>query len=304
MAVNMEYYRVFYYVGKYLNMTKAASALLSNQPNVTRVMNLLEAELGCKLIARSNRGITLTEEGETLYTIVSSAFEQLKKGEDELEQMLKLKKGVVFIGASETALHGYLLEQLGRFHQKYPDIRLKIFNYSTPEALNALKNRQIDFAVVSTPVDGGVGIKEVMLKPYRDVLAGGTQFAHLAEKGVSLRELNDYPLISLAQSTRTFEYYKQLFWKHGLTLEPDIEVATTDLIMPVIANNLGIGFLPYWFAEEAIRKGKAVEIPVKEEIPDRNICLVTESQRILSVAAGKFVDMMMEAKRETAYDIV
>lgn len=292
MAANLEYYKVFYYVAKYKNMTKAAAALMSNQPNVTRVMNLLEAELGCRLIIRSNRGITLTTEGQQLYAHVAAAFEQLQMGEEELEQTLKLEKGAVYIGTSETALHVYMLEQLGVFHRKYPDIRLKIFNFTTPEALAALKNRQIDFAVVTTPVDGGANFREVMLKPYQVILAGGSQFAHLAEKGVCLKDLTKYPFISLAQSTKTFECYRRLFWEHGLVYEPDIEVATTDLIMPMIVNNLGIGFLPYAFAEEAIRKGEAVEISVKEGIPDRNICLVTENQRTLSVAAMEFIKMM------------
>ena len=35
MAVNYEYYRCFYYVAKYKNLTRAASAIMSSQPNVT-----------------------------------------------------------------------------------------------------------------------------------------------------------------------------------------------------------------------------------------------------------------------------
>lgn len=52
MDVNYEYYKVFYYVGKYQNITKAAQALGSSQPNVTRVLKLLESALGCKLLLR------------------------------------------------------------------------------------------------------------------------------------------------------------------------------------------------------------------------------------------------------------
>ena len=291
MAANLEYYKVFYYVAKYRNMTKAAAALMSNQPNVTRVMNLLEAELGCRLLTRSNRGITLTAEGEQLFSHVSEAFEQIQMGEKELEQVMQLQKGVVFIGASETALHGYLLKILEQFHREHPDIRLKIFNYTTSEALEALRGRKIDFAVVTSPVDTGSDFQEKILMPCRDVLAGGSQFAHLAKEGVSLRELANYPMVTLAQSTITFERYRQLFWEQGLVLEPDIEVATTDLILPMIVNNLGVGFLPYAFAKEAIESGRAVEIPVKESIPDRNISLVTDTQRTLSIAARAFLKM-------------
>ena len=42
MDINFEYYKIFYYVAKYCNFTKAARALGNSQPNVTRAMNNLE----------------------------------------------------------------------------------------------------------------------------------------------------------------------------------------------------------------------------------------------------------------------
>ena len=66
MDINFEYYKIFYYVAKYKNMTKAAAALGSNQPNVTRVMKLLESQLDCQLFIREPRGISWTEQGERL----------------------------------------------------------------------------------------------------------------------------------------------------------------------------------------------------------------------------------------------
>ena len=67
MDINLEYYKIFYYVAKYRNMTKAAAALGSNQPNVTRIMKLLESQLNCRLFIREARGISLTREGEQLF---------------------------------------------------------------------------------------------------------------------------------------------------------------------------------------------------------------------------------------------
>ena len=58
----------FYFVAKYRNFTKAARVLGSNQPNITHTMNKLEDQLHCVLFIRSNRGVTLTPEGEMLYT--------------------------------------------------------------------------------------------------------------------------------------------------------------------------------------------------------------------------------------------
>lgn len=60
MNVNYEYYRLFYYVCKYHSITRAANVLRMSQPNVTRALNRLEEQLGCKLLVRSTRGVTMT----------------------------------------------------------------------------------------------------------------------------------------------------------------------------------------------------------------------------------------------------
>ena len=60
MDINLEYYKIFYYVAKYNNFTKAANALGNSQPNITRAMNCLESAAQCKLFVRTNRGVRLT----------------------------------------------------------------------------------------------------------------------------------------------------------------------------------------------------------------------------------------------------
>ena len=52
MTSNFEYYKIFYYVAKYGNLTRAAAALNTSQPAVTRVIHKLEADLGCRLFIR------------------------------------------------------------------------------------------------------------------------------------------------------------------------------------------------------------------------------------------------------------
>ena len=81
MDVNFEYYKVFYYVAKYKNFTKAAHALGSGQPNVTRAMNCLEQQTHCTLFIRTNRGVQLTPEGEMLFTHVEAAISQIQTAE-------------------------------------------------------------------------------------------------------------------------------------------------------------------------------------------------------------------------------
>lgn len=84
MYVDWEYYKIFYYVAKYQNFTRAARVLGNNQPNITHTMNKLEDQLHCVLFIRSNRGVTLTPEGETLYARIASAAVQIQDAEAEL----------------------------------------------------------------------------------------------------------------------------------------------------------------------------------------------------------------------------
>ena len=139
MDVNFEYYKIFYYVAKYHNFTKAAQALNNSQPNITRAMNCLEQQLNTTLFIRTNRGVQLTPEGERLYTHVLGAMEQFQAAEEELADSSGLSHGSVAIGASETALNIFLLDKLKNFHMTYPGIRLKLYNHSTPEAIESVK---------------------------------------------------------------------------------------------------------------------------------------------------------------------
>ena len=120
--MTLDYYRIFYYVAKYKSFSKAARMLDNNQPNITRCMNILESELDCKLLNRSHKGITLTPEGNTLYSHVSIAMKQLEDAENAIIKSKSLSGGTICIGVSDKqlcnkALH---LEEL----QEYPFISL------------------------------------------------------------------------------------------------------------------------------------------------------------------------------------
>ena len=110
MLVSYEYYRFFYEVARCGSFTRAANALHSSQPNVTRTVRRLEAALGCRLFERSNRGVQLTPEGERLCARVAVACEQLEAGESDLLSAARLQGGTVFLGATETALRGFLID--------------------------------------------------------------------------------------------------------------------------------------------------------------------------------------------------
>lgn len=290
--MNLDYYKTFYYVALSKNFTRAAELLGNNQPNVTRSMNNLEAELGCRLFARSNRGVSLTPIGEKLFEYVSAAMNNLELGEEEIKKTLNIENGLVTIGSSETALRLMLLERLSTFHEEHPKIHFRISSYSTPQTIQALKDGKIDFAVVSTPVDIKKPLQKTPLVTFQDVLIGGPKYRELASKTRSVSELMSYPFVSLPPETGTRMFYTQYFLNQRLSFHPEIEVAATDQILLMIRYNLGIGFCPDDLAADYIARGEVCQIHLKEEIPKRQICLVTDESKVLSTAAEKLKDAL------------
>ena len=119
MNVNFEYYRIFYYVAKYRNFTKAARVLGNSQPNITRAMNCLEQQVHATLFIRTNRGVQLTSEGEELYNYVSAAMTQIFAAEEAFSENDGLLHGKIAVGTSETALNIFLAgSSYKAFHQE------------------------------------------------------------------------------------------------------------------------------------------------------------------------------------------
>lgn len=294
MNINYEYYRIFYYVAKYKNLTQAAKILHNNQPNVSRTIKLLEHELDCKLLIRSNRGISLTPEGERLYHHIKIAVEQIQAAEDEIVESIGMQKGIVTIGASETALRMLVLPALNQFKEKHPDIRIRIVNHLTTQALDSVQNGSVDFAVITTPANITKPLISQTLIDYKDILICGSTYSLPECTTISLNQLTQYPLVCLGEKTMTYNFYDKFYRQHNLILKPELEAATTDQILPMIKSNLGIGFIPPVFAEDALRKKEIRKLTLTEEIPSRKICFVENESFPLNIAAKELKKIMLQ----------
>lgn len=290
MYISYDYYRVFYYVAKYGNITQAAKLMLNSQPNLTRTIKNLEAELGCALFSRSNQGMKLTPEGKRLYEHIKIAYEHIEMGEAEITDSRSLRSGSVYVAASEVALRCLLLPVLKKYRLRYPGIHIRISNHSTPQAIAALKGGTADIAVVTTPTVRSASLAERVIRPVNEVAVCSPYFSSLTGRQVSLSQLTNYPLISLGEDTKSFEFYSGFFSSHGLTYRPDIEAFTADQILPMVAADLGVGFVP----EEFLQNEDVNIIDLKERIPERNIVLIKRKEQPLSVAAKELERLIEE----------
>ena len=296
LAMNISYdsYRIFYYAAKYKSFSQAAAALYSNQPNVTRTIHRLEAELCCPLFSRSPQGVKLTPEGEKLYAHIAAAFAEIEAGEDELRADQSLQSGVVHIAASGLALRGCLLRVLAQYRKVYPHVRICLTNHTTPNGLAAVQNGLADFAILAEGASVPDSLTAQKIDEIQEIPICGPAFLELTEEPVSLKRLADYPIISLTEGTSSHDFYAELFLRHGLSFSPDVEVETTAQVPPVVQSDLGVGFVPREMLYGTPEASGIYPIMLEEPIPARSVFLFQRKTQPLSIAAKKLRQMLLE----------
>ena len=292
--MNFEYYKIFYYVAKNKNVTKAAAELYSSQPAITRALQNMEAELGVKLFIRKKTGVELTREGENLFKYAEVAVGQLTKAETELRHLSSVENGTIYIGTTATALHGFLFDILDKFHLRYPGVKLKMLTDTSDKTIEKLKNGTVDLAFVTTPFHITPPLSSQKITPFRDVLIAGSYFTELKERKFSLAELIDYPFICLAKGTQLRQFVEEFFRGAGLELKPDIEPDVADVLAPMAAHNLGLAFTPEALARESLDKGEVFEVELETPPPTRHICLIPNPLRPQSNASRELCKMLTE----------
>ena len=265
---NLEYYKVFYHAAR------------------------AESALGAKLCVRAAKGVRLTGEGELLYSYVAKGYEQIELGEQKLEQMRDLELGEVHIGASDMTLQFYLLPYLERFHEKYPHIKVVVSNAPTPETLHNLSDNKIDFGVVSTPFETKPGLRAVKVRDIEDVFVAGRKFIQYKNRMLDLQELEKMPLIFLEGVTSTRSYMEAFLQKNRVNVQPEFELATSDMIVQFALRNLGMGCVVRDFAQEYLESGRLFELRFNMIIPRRHFCVVTNEKIPLSAAARSLVELL------------
>lgn len=297
--INFEHYKIFYYAAKFKNITTAANYLYLSQPSVSRCIKTLENELECKLFIRSKRGVELTQSGKILYKHVSIACRHIFSAEEEIKLMKDSDSAIIRLGGSAVAMQSFLIERIAYFHKHYPKIQIKIDSMTTPEAIDALKSNIIDVAVVTSPFTDKAALDIKVIRELQDIVIAGNSFSELKDREVPLRELVNYPLICLNDSTTTRHYLDSVFRQHNILLKPDMELASINFVMPMVKDNLGIGFVQGRLVKDEIESGQVFRVKTKESIPPREICAVTCTKYQVAPAVQHFIDNLIEQEQTT-----
>lgn len=292
MSSNLEYYKMFYYVAQLGSITLAAEKLCISQPAVSQAVRQLEQTLDSQLFLRTSKGVRLTREGEFFYGYVKTGLDNIWLGENMLRRLKDLDTGEVRIGASDMTLQFYLLPYLEKFHELYPGIKVTVSNGPTPETLRFLYDGKIDFGVVSTPFEAKSEVMRTDVKEIRNAFVAGDKFSYLKGKKLNYDILEELPCIFLEKNTSTRRFMDDYLAGHGVSVEPEFELSTSDMIVQFAMRNLGVGCVMSGFAEVELEKGNLVELEFLDEMPERHFSIITDSKTPVSPAGKRLLQLM------------
>ncbi len=197
--------RYFLAVAREGTIIKAAESLHVTQPTLSRQLQDLEEELGQTLFIRSNRTITLTQEGMLLRKRAEEIMEMVNKTEADFSSMGKNIGGSVHIGGGESDAMKLVAGTIKELMEDYPDIRYHIFSGNAEDVIERLDKGILDFGILIQPVD--ISKYNYVTLPAKDVWGVVMRKdSQLAEKdAVTLPDLQGIPLIcsriAIQQST-------------------------------------------------------------------------------------------------------
>lgn len=85
---------------------------------------------------------------------------------------------------------------------------------------------------------------------------------------MTLKEFRLHSIIGLGYGTASYEYYRKVFIEQHLDYEPAMEVATADLVIPLLQNNLGVGFVPEPLAAPFLkRQSRSADLKCASTVP-------------------------------------
>ncbi len=293
MFVNLDLYRVFHYVARVGSISGAAEELYVSQPAVSQAIKRLEEQLGVRLLVRSSKGVRLTQEGATLSQHVAQAYSLIEAAERRIVEIRGMTSGEVRIGASDTLCKYYLAPHLEVFHREFPGVRLHVTNRTTPETLGLLRAGKVDVGVINLPItpDPSLNVKETMT--VQDCFVGGAKYTDLAKEPIPLEELVRHPLLMLETASNTRRYIDRWASSKGVTLNPEVELGSIDLLLLFAGIGLGIACVVREFAQAELSSGRLREIELVDPIPRRRVGIVTLKDVGLPVAASRFVDLLL-----------
>ena len=291
MDINYELYKVFYHVANTLSFSEASKQLYISQSAVSQSIRTLENKMDARLFYRSTKRVSLTPAGELLYSHIAPAMTLIARGEHLVLDHTNL--GQLHIAASDTICRYFLVPYFKQFHDKFPNIPIKVTNATSLGCVELLEQGTVDLIVTNSPNSrlNPSYIQKTVLS-FDEVFIANSAYYDLTDREISFLELQNYPILMLNRKSTTSEYLHQIFLQHQLELRPAVELSSNDLLIDLAKIGLGIAFVPSYCLSSSDHN--LFRLKTKEGIPARQLAVSVNPSIPISESTQEFLQLLPE----------
>lgn len=267
----------FYCLASENSITDVADKNFTSRSNISRNISKLEKKLNCTLINRSNKGITLTKDGELLYKKLKNTnyFNLFQNKEEDAGYEL-------CIGTTRNIADNKLINYLNDFHKLYPTCHINILTDNASNLNTYLTEHKIDILIDYLPnmhFSSDSDFNVIALDKFKTCFACSLNFYNKINENInSLKDIEKYNLIISGKSRRR-QLLDQFLQENNISIRPLIEMPDSKLMIDFVQDNEFIGY----FVEDEIANTDLKIIEFKEQLPTNSIGLVTSTNTINSM---------------------
>lgn len=283
------------------SMREASTKLFISQPALSSSIRELEDELGILIFERTNKGISLTDEGREFIEYAKKAVGQYEILEDRyLSGGGDKEKFSVSTQHYNFAIKAFTAVIRMFSPDKY---MFSIHETKTREVLDDVRNMKSEVGIISFSGANENIIKKLIKEYMLDFtsLMRRETYAYVwkdhkfaKRKNISLEDLKDYPCVSFDQSDDSNLYLTEeamADYDFGKMIRSDDRATTMEIIAELGGYSIGSGML----AEKDSTLQGLVSIKLKEEDP-LTIGYIIRKGRDLSAYGQAYVDELLKYK--------
>jgi len=290
----LENYRVqvFRAVAELLSFRRAAERLHISQPSVSQHVQLLEEELGLRLLERGASGIRVTPAGEVLLRFAGQSSRLSQQAMAQLAALEGAAGGALKLGASTTIAQYVLPRILSPFLKQNPRVELSVKSGNTAEVAGLVADGEADLGMI----EGPAARRELTVEHFLDdrielIVPRNHAWAQSASQPVALAALANAPMLSREEGSGTRRVIEDALNEAGLRpgqLRISMELDSTEAIVSGVEAGLGIGFVSELAIRKELRLRTLARVPVAGLAIRRSFSLIRPAGPVAEGAVRAF----------------
>jgi DNA-binding transcriptional LysR family regulator len=286
--MNFHRLRVFYTAARHLSFSRAAEELYTSQPNVSRHIARLEAELGVSLFHRLGTQVALTDAGRMVYDYAQRVFELTEGLQRTLNELKGLERGYLRLGASSTPGLYLLPTHLAGFRARYPGLDVTLHLGNSREIVAQVLSNSLDLGFV----EGHVAAAGIQVQPFVTdelvfIAPAGHRLAGQAE--LEPQDLADESFIWREEGSGTREAMEAMLSRLGIQPARSLELRSCEGVKRAVAAGLGISFVSKHAVELELAQGLLAVLEGPDMRASRELSIVSHKDVRPSAAALAFL---------------